>query len=379
MTDGAAYLKVIKKNLDSGKRQWRRGDKLLEAFGYVRRRQTFVDQINSELDKLGLIATPPITPSLDLSGFTGFTLKGAPAGAAPQAETPPDSDTLAADPAALPPDVAAETAAELSAPPKVDAANPADLSLTVRNLECSEMPADWISPDATLVAALTEMQLKDYSQLVVAFKLHRTQVKGVISYKSVARAQLLGKPAFVRDCLDESAPRVNVGEPLLDVITHFKRHDIVLVFDDDNNLSFVVTPPDISTEFRNMAGPFLIIGEIEEHLRWFLERCTALAQVIADRLPQEPVGGLSGASELTMGDVQWILQNPQHWASVGLKHDRGRFCIELDHVRQLRNTVMHFRDPVSSKDLDRLRSFADLLRAECAAAAKTPITTQGAG
>ena len=31
MTDGAAYLKVIKKNLDGGKRQWRRGDKLLQA------------------------------------------------------------------------------------------------------------------------------------------------------------------------------------------------------------------------------------------------------------------------------------------------------------------------------------------------------------
>lgn len=32
MTDGTAYLKVIKKNLDSGKRQWRRGDNLLEVY-----------------------------------------------------------------------------------------------------------------------------------------------------------------------------------------------------------------------------------------------------------------------------------------------------------------------------------------------------------
>ena len=78
MTDGTTYLKVIKKNLDSGKRQWRRGHKLLEAFGYVRRRQTFIDQINAELDKLGMVATPAITSLLSLDGYTGFTLAGEP-------------------------------------------------------------------------------------------------------------------------------------------------------------------------------------------------------------------------------------------------------------------------------------------------------------
>ncbi len=366
MSDGSDYLREIKKNLTRGRRQHKRGDKLLAAFGYVRRRQTFVDQINAEMEKLGLVANPPINTSIGLDRYTSFSLKGSPPDPNETPQPPVDAD---APPPELPPEVAAEAAAEVAEPPKVDVTNPADLSLTVRNIECAETVAVVISPDATVSAALTEMQLKDFSQLVVATKLHRTHVKGIISYKSVARAQLLGKPLFVRDCLDESVPRVGASEPLLDVITHFKRHDIVLVFNDDNQLSFVVTPSDISAEFRNMAGPFLIIGEIEEHLRWFLERCPALAPIIAERLPQEPAGGSSGASELTMGDVQWILQNPEHWATAGLKHDRERFCAELDYLRQLRNTVMHFRDPVGSKDLDRLRSFADLLRAESAAAA----------
>lgn len=366
MANGTTYLKEIKKKLEAGQRQWKRGDKILAAYGYVRRRQTFVDQINADLEALGLEAVPPITTDLDLAGYTIFRAKG---------ESSPEDvevagESAAAEASAIPAEVVAEEKAERAEPPKVDVANPADLSLRVRNLECAEAAPVWITPDATVNAALTEMQLKDFSQLVVATKLNKSHVKGVISYKSIARASLLGEPKLVKDCVDATVPRVDEDEPLLDVVAHFKRHDIVLVFDSDNILSFVVTPADISSEFRNMAGPFLIIGEIEEHLRWLLERRPSLASVIAERLPSPPAAGSSGVSELTMGDVQWILQNPEHWATVGLKHDRERFCAELDHVRGLRNTVMHFRDPIAGKDLERLRSFADLLRAECSAAAK---------
>src|SRR4051812_12700773 len=49
MMDYEEYLDGIKANLLAGRMQWRRGDKVLTVFGYVRRRQTFVDLINSEL------------------------------------------------------------------------------------------------------------------------------------------------------------------------------------------------------------------------------------------------------------------------------------------------------------------------------------------
>ena len=66
MTDGAAYLKEIKKNLEKGQRQWKRGDKILAAFGYRRRRKEFIDQVNAELERLGMVAVPPITTALAL-------------------------------------------------------------------------------------------------------------------------------------------------------------------------------------------------------------------------------------------------------------------------------------------------------------------------
>ena len=64
---GRAYLSEIKKNLKDGLRQHRRGDNVLAAYGYMRRRQTSVDQINQDMEDLGLVAAPPISTSMPLN------------------------------------------------------------------------------------------------------------------------------------------------------------------------------------------------------------------------------------------------------------------------------------------------------------------------
>jgi hypothetical protein len=61
VADGASYIDEIKKELDKGRRQWKRGDKIRGAFGYTRRRQTAIDAINAELAKRSIVATPTIT------------------------------------------------------------------------------------------------------------------------------------------------------------------------------------------------------------------------------------------------------------------------------------------------------------------------------
>ena len=79
-----------------------------------------------------------------------------------------------------------------------------------------------------------------------------------------------------------------------------------------------------------------------------------------------------------MGEIQRIFETPELWRRVGLKFDRSTFCAELGKIRELRNGLMHFRDPVGAASLDHMRNFADMLRAACAAAARTPTTNQGA-
>ncbi len=46
---GDDYLDWILAELNGGHRQWKRGDKILAAFGFTRRRQTAIDRINAGL------------------------------------------------------------------------------------------------------------------------------------------------------------------------------------------------------------------------------------------------------------------------------------------------------------------------------------------
>lgn len=60
-----------------------------------------------------------------------------------------------------------------------------------------------------------------------------------------------------------------------------------------------------------------------------------------------------------------------------MKYDRATFVAELDQIRRFRNVIMHFGDPMSPADLDRIRAFADMVRIACAAASKRPPKARG--
>ena len=73
---GEDYLNAIRAELKRGRRQWKRGDKLLEAFGYTRRRQTAIDLINSQLKEKGMHTDPKLTTAMPLDRGITFYLKG---------------------------------------------------------------------------------------------------------------------------------------------------------------------------------------------------------------------------------------------------------------------------------------------------------------
>lgn len=66
----------------------------------------------------------------------------------------------------------------------------------------------------------------------------------------------------------------------------------------------------------------------------------------------------SDASYLTVGEMKRLLENPDNWARLQWRVDRGVFVEALDGVRATRNEVMHFSaDPLSEQDVARLRNF----------------------
>ncbi|MEX2238597.1 MAG: CBS domain-containing protein [Dehalococcoidia bacterium] len=292
--DGTSYLDDIKRQLEAGARVWRRGDKVLGAFGYTRRRQSAVDLINSELDKRQLRAAPPISKEMALDTNVTFTLKGQRAGRGQTPVTPPEQEGA-------------------DEPTTTEASDPADRAVVVGNLKAAERKPDEINPEATVAEALTRMDILNTPVLVVTTT--PTSVKGTISYRAVARAQLHGTPTKVADCLDETTPQVTAGTPLFQVIESFAKHEAVIVIGVNRQVAGMVTPVDVANEFSSIAGPFLLIGEIEEHLRALLKSIDlATALTVA---PSTDTRQASNLSDLTIGEMERILERPEHWNSVG--------------------------------------------------------------
>jgi len=223
-------------------------------------------------------------------------------------------------------------------------------------------------PSASIEEALTKMALLEYSQLVVTGGAR--DIKGIISYKSVAQAYLHGSPKLAGDCLDRSVPIVELNEPLLRVVEQFQEHDAVLVIRPDKTLAGIVTAADIAAEFGAMAAPFLLIGQIEDQLRWLVQKnLTDLAAALAVVKTTFEAGPPLSASDMTMGELHRILDNDENWAKVGIKFDRAEFCKELNAVREIRNAVMHFRD-LPDGGADRLKRFANVVQVAYLALAK---------
>ncbi len=365
------YLDAIKKELQAGHRQWKRGDKILEAFGYVRRRQTFVDFINERLKAEGMFTDPEITTSMPLDRGITFYLKGA------KVEEPkPQNKTLAKDGPvetivlASGQDGGKAKQVSVTIPEEPPAANeetPGDLTLIIGNFACSENRPLQISLSDSIEKALTEMALHDYSQLVVTSGAKT--IRGIVSYKSVAQAYLHGTPKTVGDCLDKSVPIIERDEPLLKVIDRFNQFDVVIVTGPDKAPVGIVTPADIAAEFGAMAAPFFLIGEIEEQLRWLVREKLDLASAMtaASMATDEAPNSIL---DFTMGDLYRILSKDENWNKVGIKFDRAAFCRELDAVREIRNAVMHFRD-LPEGSTERVKQFAGIVQTAYLSIAKT--------
>lgn len=366
MVNSEEYLDSILAELKQGHRQWKRGDKLLEAFGYTRRRQTAIDLINKMLDEKGMYTLPPLTTTMPLDRGITFYLKGS----TPEASVN-TSIEIAEDIPVEVVELAVQDEAHASSgevltvtipqeAPAAEPGNPGDRGLIIGNLACAERVPEQIAPTASVEEALTRMAMRDYSQLVVT--TGQRDIKGLISYKSVAQAYLHGEPKAVNDCLDKSVPIVELNEPLLKVVERFQDFTAVLIISSDKSLAGIVTPADIAAEFGAMAAPFLLIGQIEEQLRWLVQKSLPdLAAALAVVGTTFDSGPGPSVSDLTMGELHRILDNDENWNKVGIKFHRVEFCKELNAVRDIRNAVMHFRD-LPDGGAERLRQFAAVVQ-----------------
>jgi hypothetical protein len=153
-------------------------------------------------------------------------------------------------------------------------------------------------------------------------------------------------------------------ESLFDAIPVIVTGGYVLVRASDKTISGIVTASDLSQQFQQITEPFLILAEIEQHIRKLIEKGKfSLDELKAARDPGDEEREVERVSDLTLGEYIRLLENPDRWAKLNVKVDRVMFISELNEVRRIRNDVMHFDpDPLGQEDTSTLREFVRFLQ-----------------
>lgn len=319
----------------------------LSWFGAQRRGYWIVKAIREALANAG-VQTDPDFESAYIDSPITFTL----APEAPAEEEEPQKATE--DPS--PPPISLSISTVPAAPPSY-----ADPTYRVSKLAAANRPPVYVAPDGSLQEAITIMMTNDFSQVPVM--VGERDVKGVVSWSSIGARLALGKNGGTARELMDLHQEIRADASLFQAIPIIVAYQYVLIRGSDNRITGIVTASDLSLQFQQLAEPFLLLGEIENHVRRILGDKFTADELASVRDPGDAERQINGVVDLTFGEYIRLLENPERWGKVNLAIDRPTFCKQLDRVRQIRNDVMHFDpDGIPPDDLDRLRDFARFLQ-----------------
>jgi CBS domain-containing protein len=220
-----------------------------------------------------------------------------------------------------------------------------------------------VKRDNKVREATTKMLLNDFSQLPVM--QNDRDLDGLISWKSIGEAVVANKDCqFVRECMDRNVEILRDNTPLLKAVQVIAEREVVLVKDKTNKIIGLVTATDISLQFRALAEPFLLLKEIENHIRRLITKAKyPLEVLIKSKDPTDSDRKITGVSDLTFGEYLRLFEDRENWKSIGYNLSRTSFLETLHKIRRIRNDVMHFHpDGISNQDLGILRDAVKFLQ-----------------
>jgi len=312
-------------------------------FGARRRRYGIAPKINEALQRHKL-QTLPNWQNNYIDSYIYFALEGS----APSAEADPHAAKSKSEPPS-------------SQAPEVST-NASDPTYRIRRLGSAILRPISVSPNMSVTEAITIMILNDYSQLPVMNG--DREVKGIISWGSLGSRLSLGVECReVQDCM-EDPHIISADTSLFDAINEIVKHQYVLIRDSDNKISGIVTTSDLSMEFRKLSEPFLLLGEIELHVRRLIDKASFTKEELrAAGDPDDSGRKINSAADMTFGGYISLLERPDSWSKLNIPIDRAKFIDNLDKIREIRNDIMHFdTDEIPREDLESLQKFAAALQ-----------------
>ena len=204
-----------------------------------------------------------------------------------------------------------------------------------------------VKPESLLKEATTIMQMNHYSRLPVM--KNEWDVSGILTWKSIGECRALGIDCtYVQECM-QPPEVISADTRLFDAIHKVAEHGQVLVRGKNNRIIGIVTATDVAKIFDDLARPFLLIGEIERHMRNLIHGKFTLDQLRAASVDGRPIQGLN---DLTFAEYRGILGNKENWKRLNLDIHRQEFIRKLEAVQKIRNDVMHF-NPKGLNDVQR--------------------------
>ena len=382
-------------NLEDAARYWRerliegkpiyrvRVRRLLELAGAERRGLAIMDRIRGTLDEKGL-ETDPDFQSAWIDGLVRVKLKGhassSPEGGSEAEISPisssenPESPVLG-DPQADPcadgeysgsgSSETAPVAEALNSPAgnvglvETSTAPPLDPVARILSIPAANRGVVSVLLTDPITTATTRMIFEGYSQL--AIMQDEREVRGMISWASIAKRSLLGTPPQTVAACREDAQVIDAGGSLFDALPTIEKHGYVLVRSKERKITGIVTATDLSAELGRLSYAFMSLRTIELLIRSKLHPHLTAGD-LTNLEEQSRARQTANKAYLTFGENIGLLERPEIWSRLSVNLDKKQFIKRLLEVRNIRNEVMHFDpDPLSSAELRSLQQMEEFL------------------
>ena len=231
----------------------------------------------------------------------------------------------------------------------------------IQLLESANIPPVTVTREANLKEAITLLMMHDISQIPVVSG-SRT-VQGVISWETIGHGHANGiESDLVKDYIQNDVTILDYETPLLDAISDILKKGFVLVQQSDKTLCGIVTMTDISKQFLIVSEPFLLLEQIEHHMRQILDGKFYINELKEYCQIGDIERNIEYIEDLSFGDYIRIIEKPEHWDRLQLNIERSHFIKHLDKIREIRNDIMHFDpDGISAEQKEDLIKMARFL------------------
>ncbi len=191
-------------------------------------------------------------------------------------------------------------------------------------LEAANKKPIMVDKNDTLDTAITCMQLHNYSQLPVLSGGPRS-LCGYISWQTIGIARANGICSnVVKDYMKKDYRSMSLTDSLLYAVYEVFVRDFVVVLNESKEVCGIITTSDISKQYLSWTKPFVLLEEIENHLRVLLEGKFLLEKV--RQICKDKDREVNSIDDLTFGEYLRLIENEGDWSRLQLKSvDRKTF------------------------------------------------------